>query len=84
VAIRIIPKENFETADFSGICEKIAEILPKCESPFTSRLYGICEKQNEIWIITQFIDGGSVFDLVFIPFSPFYVVHIKILFKFCR
>jgi hypothetical protein len=70
VAIKIIPKEHFTgDDDFSGIYSKVLE----CKSPFTPTVYGIGEKQNAFWIITQFIDGGSVFDLVFFPFSLFYV-----------
>lgn len=44
--------------------KKEIEILKECKSPYILRYYGCYYKKGEIWIIIEFCDAGSVYDLM--------------------
>lgn len=47
------------------------EILKECKSPYILRYYGCYYKKGEIWIIIEYCDAGSVFDLMRVINSTF-------------
>ena len=60
-AIKIIPIKNPE--EFN-ICLKELEILSACQSPNIVRYYCSYSKDEQIWIVLEFCDGGSLKDLI--------------------
>lgn len=60
-AVKVIP---IESENELNICLKELEILSACKDPNIVSYYCSYMKENYIWIVLEFCDGGSLKDLL--------------------
>ncbi|KAG0365874.1 hypothetical protein BGZ54_006095 [Gamsiella multidivaricata] len=77
VAIKQINLEDSEE-DISEIQQEIA-LLSQCDSEFITKYYGSCVKGFKLWIVMEFLAGGSCLDLL--KPGPFSEDHVAIVLR---
>ncbi|CAG8614621.1 1574_t:CDS:2, partial [Acaulospora colombiana] len=77
VAIKQINLEDSDD-DISEIQQEIA-VLSQCDSPYITRYYGSYVKGFKLWIVMEYLSGGSCLDLL--KPGPFDEQHIAIILR---
>lgn len=77
VAIKQIDLEDSDD-DLDEIQQEI-RLLSQCDSQFITRYYGSFVKEFKLWIVMEYLDGGSCLDLL--KPGPFKEHHIAIILR---
>jgi len=59
VAVKIIPVSS----DIESLKKEIS-ILKQCKSPYIVQYYGSYMKDNDLWLILEYCNPGSVIDII--------------------
>ena len=54
-------------------------MLSQCDSPYVTKYYGSYLKGTKLWIIMEYLGGGSALDLM--KAGPFEEIHIAIILR---
>lgn len=54
-------------------------MLSQCDSPYVTKYYGSYLKGTKLWIIMEYLGGGSALDLM--KAGPFEEIHISIILR---
>ncbi|PNY13789.1 MAP kinase [Trifolium pratense] len=74
VAIKVIDLEESED-DIDDIQKEIS-VLSQCRCPYITEYYGSFLNQTKLWIIMEYMAGGSVADLVGPPLDEMSIAYI--------
>eukprot|EP01134_Creolimax_fragrantissima_P005520 CFRG5520T1 len=62
VAIKVIDLE--EASDEIDDIQQEISVMAKCDSPYITKYYESCLSQHELWIVMEYMGGGSCSDLL--------------------